>query len=191
MPAATTPTARRQLIADLVTRNDVHTQPQLMDLLRERGVEVSQGTLSRDLDELGAVKVRHGGALVYAVPGLGGDRTPRAAEGVEAIPGRLRRVVGDLLVSAEATGNLVVARTPPGGAQYLASMLDQAELTDLLGTVAGDDTLLLVARGGPESGADLAAHLLTLAERRTDREGAPVPTPTETVDEQSTNEADR
>lgn len=174
MPVATTPTARRQLIADLVTRNDVHTQPQLMDMLRAHGVEVSQGTLSRDLDELGAVKVRHGGALVYAVPGLGGDRTPRAAESTEVIPGRLRRAVGDLLVSAESTGNLVVARTPPGAAQYLASMLDQAELDALLGTVAGDDTLLLVARGGPDAGERLAAQLLTLATRRTDTEGAPV-----------------
>jgi len=127
---------------------------------------VTQATLSRDLDELGAVRIRDGaGSLVYAVPAEGGDRTPRppatAQEDGFADP-RLARLCEELLVSAVASANLVVLRTPPGAAQFLASALDHAEPRDVLGTIAGDDTVLLVCRD-PEGGSAVAARLLDLA----------------------------
>ncbi|NUU21172.1 MAG: arginine repressor, partial [Streptomycetaceae bacterium] len=125
----------------------------------------TQATLSRDLDELGAVKIRDGeGALIYAVPAEGGDRTPRVPPVNETVnEGRLARLAGELMVSADASGNLVVVRTPPGAAQFLASAMDHAESREILGTIAGDDTILLVCRD-PEGGAALVAHLIALAE---------------------------
>ena len=128
------------------------------------GLSVTQATLSRDLDELNAVKIRNtDGDLIYAVPSEGGFRTPRAPLGESAKEERMRRLSAELLISAEASANLVVLRTPPGAAQFLASAIDQAELHDILGTIAGDDTLLLISRD-PLGGQALADHLLRLAQ---------------------------
>jgi transcriptional regulator of arginine metabolism len=161
---ALTKTARRQRIVDLLTRYQVRSQSELGRLLAADGVDATQTTLSRDLDELGAVKVRAGdGSLVYAVPAEGGDPTPRAT-GPGFADARLSRVAGDVLVSAEASANLVVVRTPPGAAQFLASALDHADLPEVLGTVAGDDTVLLVCRD-PAGGPAVATQLLDLAVR--------------------------
>ncbi len=146
MTVAHTPAARRQVIADLLGRHSVRSQRELADLLREEGIDVTQATLSRDLDDLEAVKIRDAaGDLVYALPGEGGDRTPTATPDAAA-GDRLGRVVAEVLVSAEAARNLVVLRTPPGAAQYLASALDHASLAAVAGTIAGDDTVLLIAR---------------------------------------------
>jgi transcriptional regulator of arginine metabolism len=122
----------------------VRSQRELADLLAADGIAVTQTTLSRDLDDLGAVKLRVGGGLVYALPGEGGDRTPKPAPDAGAVD-RMARVVADTLVSAEAAQNLVVLRTPPGAAQYLASAVDHSVLTGVAGTIAGDDTVLLIA----------------------------------------------
>ena len=160
--SVTTPTARRQRIADLLDTRVVRSQTELSDLLAADGIAVTQATLSRDLDELGAGKVRGpGGALVYALPAQGGDGTPRPGGAVREGRGRLARLVAELLVSAEASGNLVVVRTPPGAANFLASALDRGAVPGLLGTIAGDDTVLIVAVGA--DGADrLRAQLLAL-----------------------------
>jgi transcriptional regulator of arginine metabolism len=176
-----TPTARRARIAELLSRQAVRSQSELADLLAADGVVVTQATLSRDLVELGAVKVRAAEGLVYAVPAEGGDRTPRPASGPLAQQARLARLCEDLLVTAEASGNLVVARTPPGAAQFLASAVDHAAMPEVLGSIAGDDTVLLIARTDPDAtgaaaspetagagspsaaGAALAARLLALA----------------------------
>ncbi|MDI2126688.1 arginine repressor [Yinghuangia seranimata] len=158
--------ARHRRIVDLLTRNRVRSQGQLARLLSDDGLAVTQATLSRDLDELGAVKIRDGdGALIYAVPAEGGDRTPRVPLEESVNEGRLARLATELMVSAEASGNLVVVRTPPGAAQFLASAMDHAETREILGTIAGDDTILLVCRD-PEGGAALVAHLISLAEGR-------------------------
>jgi transcriptional regulator of arginine metabolism len=160
---ASTRTARHRRIVELLERRRVRSQPELARLLAEDGLAVTQATLSRDLDELGAVKIRDGsGDLVYAVPAEGGDTTPRLAPLDGELPARLARLCGELLVSAEASANLVVLRTPPGAAQFLASALDRAALADVLGTIAGDDTVLLISRN-PDGGAPLAARLLDLA----------------------------
>jgi transcriptional regulator of arginine metabolism len=160
-----TRTARHRRIVDILNRQPVRSQSQLAKLLADDGLTVTQATLSRDLDELNAVKIRDAdGDLIYAVPSEGGFRTPRAPLGESAKEERMRRLSQELLISAEASANLVVLRTPPGAAQFLASAIDQAELQEILGTIAGDDTVLLISRD-PAGGQALASHLLRLAEK--------------------------
>ncbi len=171
-PAVTTPltkAARQSRVAELLAAAPVASQTELGRLLADSGVAVTQATVSRDLDELGAVKVRTPAGMAYALPPEGQPR-PGTSEAVDA---RLGRLLEELLVSAEATGGLVVLRTPPGGAHLLGSALDRAGLPDVAGTVAGDDTVLLVTRlpALPGAGA-LAGRLLRLAEGRT-LEGTP------------------
>jgi transcriptional regulator of arginine metabolism len=161
----TTKTARQQRIIELIGRQPVRSQTELAELLAGAGLVVGQATLSRDLVEIGAVKVRDSaGQLVYAVPGEGGDRSPRAGEAA-AFEARLSRLASELLVSADASANLVVLRTPPGAAQYFASAIDHAALDDVLGTIAGDDTVLVVSRD-PVGGFALAERFLKLSESR-------------------------
>ncbi len=147
MSIAATRTGRQQRIVAILGRTGVRSQNELLDLLADDGIEVTQATLSRDLLELGAVKVRSGRTLVYAVPGEGGDRTARPAPGGPELTARLRRVCEELLVAAEPSHNLVVLRTPPGAASYLASAIDHAALTGVLGTIAGDDTIMVITTG--------------------------------------------
>jgi arginine repressor len=248
-----TKAARQARIAAILAREQVHSQEQLAGLLSQyTGMHVTQATLSRDLDELGVVRLRAvGGALVYALPadpgghgslagtglagtGLAGtgpsgtgptgtgqtgtgqtgtgqtgtgpsgpgtgvperagpsagpsasgqaavgaaaaDRGPRAAnrEAAGPVPSpvpatgaspRLVRYLKELLTSAEASANLVVLRTPAGAAQFLASAIDHTTWPAILGTVAGDDTVLVIARD-PQGGESLAEDFRRLAERR-------------------------
>ncbi|MBV2364900.1 arginine repressor [Streptomonospora nanhaiensis] len=168
--APMTKTARHARITDVLTRNDVRSQAELARLLAEDGVQVTQATLSRDLDELGAVKLRTvDGDLIYVLPGEGGERLQRARPDTldleHAANTRLTRLAQDLLVSAEASANMVIVRTPPGAAQYLASAIDHTDFHAILGTIAGDDTILVISRD-PEGGGELASALLRLADRR-------------------------
>ncbi|MER5318296.1 arginine repressor [Streptosporangium roseum] len=162
-----TKVARQARIAELLERQPVRSQPDLARLLLESGVEVTQATLSRDLDELGALKLRaEDGSLVYALPGEGGGRIPLARLGSGESPAaRLGRLAEELLVSAEASANLVIVRTPPGAAQFLASAIDHADWKSILGTVAGDDTILVISRD-PMGGDAVAEALLRHADRR-------------------------
>jgi transcriptional regulator of arginine metabolism len=158
-----TKNARQQLIIEMLGGHEVKSQPELAELLGARGVHVTQATLSRDLVELDAVKVRaQSGALIYAVPAEGGDRTPVTHE-TGAATQRLARLCNELLVSAEASANLVVLRTPPGAAGFLASAFDKAELAEVLGTIAGDDTVLIIGRE-PRGGDALARRITALAD---------------------------
>ena len=156
---------RRQLILDILGRRSVRSQGELLEILSNDGFAVTQATLSRDLVELGAVKVREGKTLVYAVPGEGGDRTARVAPGPEEVSSRLRRQCEELLVTARVSANLVVVRTPSGAANYLASAIDHADEADIMGTIAGDDTIMIITSGEPQSQA-LASRLLALAGRQ-------------------------
>ncbi|HET6624896.1 MAG TPA: arginine repressor [Nocardioidaceae bacterium] len=155
--------ARQQRIVEILGRHQVRSQTELADLLAEAGVSVTQATLSRDLVELDAVKVRiASGALVYAVPSEGGDRTPHAGGETMASEARLARLLAELLVSADASANMALLRTPPGAAQFLASAFDRAEIGSILGTIAGDDTVLVISRE-PTGGEALAQRLLAMA----------------------------
>jgi transcriptional regulator of arginine metabolism len=190
MTRPSTKASRQAWVAATLAGRPVRSQEELARLLNERGMQVTQATLSRDLEELGAVRVRAGdGSLVYALPeepggpgsrpggvpgvagadlaiGLGGPG-PHGAPGGHGGAGgsRLGRVASELLISAEASANMVVLRTPAGAAQFLASVIDHAAWPSILGTVAGDDTVLVIARD-PAGGVSLAAELLALAERR-------------------------
>jgi transcriptional regulator of arginine metabolism len=160
---APTKTARHRQIVDILRRTAVRSQTELADLLAVDGVAVTQATLSRDLVELRAVKVRApAGGLVYAVPGEGGDTTPWGGVEQEVLDGRLARLCEELLVTAESSANLVVLRTPPGAAQFLASAVDQSVLPGVLGCIAGDDTVLVITRD-PAGGPEVAARFLALA----------------------------
>ena len=161
----TTKSSRHQLIVDLLAGHEVRSQPELLDLLAGQGMQVTQATLSRDLVELDAVRMRSSaGALVYAVPAEGGDRRPAAPGETAASGHRLGRLLAELLVSADASANLVVLRTPPGAAQFLASAVDKVEYPEVLGTIAGDDTVLLIGRD-PAGGDALARRFLALAQQ--------------------------
>ena len=162
-----TKAARQARVTELITRGAVHSQSELADQLVASGLSVTQATLSRDLAELGAFKVRGSAGLVYALPA---HPLANGSSGVGPGPLLARRLT-ELLVSAEAAGSMVVLRTPPGGAHLLASGIDGAELAEVAGTLAGDDTVLLVCR--PEAddplsattvAAGLAARLLATAQ---------------------------
>jgi transcriptional regulator of arginine metabolism len=139
----------------------IRSQTELAKLLVAEGVDVTQATLSRDLDELGAVKLRgvDSGAPVYVIPE---DGSP--VRGVQGGTARLARLLDELMVSLDASGNLMVLRTPPGAAQFLASAIDRAALEEVVGSIAGDDTVAVIARE-PLSGRDLADRFAALAQR--------------------------
>jgi transcriptional regulator of arginine metabolism len=146
---------RQQTIARLIEQHQVTNQPQLVELLEAEGISATQATVSRDLEDLGAVKVRvPGGATVYAVPEFAPERV--------APLDQLRRVMGEWVAEVTFSANLVIVRTPPGCAHVVASALDRSSLEGLLGTVAGDDTMMCVATE-ELGGAALAAMLRDLA----------------------------
>ena len=153
--AKLTKNQRQHLVGKLLSQHAVTSQEQLVSLLADEGVAATQATVSRDLDDLGAIKVRAGaGESVYAIPELPKDQ--RAPED------HLRRALGDWVVEVGASGNLVVLRTPPGTANVVGSALDRSGLPELLGTVAGDDTVIIVVAEG-HRGADVADQLRELA----------------------------
>jgi transcriptional regulator of arginine metabolism len=156
--------ARHARIVELLEARAVRSQADLVRLLADAGMHVTQTTLSRDLEELGAVKLRSadGGQPAYAVPDEG---TPRLRSAHDGPPQRLARLLSELLVSADGSANLAVLRTPPGAAQFLASALDRAGLPDVLGTIAGDDTVMVVSRDA-DGGYELARRFLELGQAR-------------------------
>jgi transcriptional regulator of arginine metabolism len=144
---------RQHRIAKLLEDQAVSSQAQLVELLASEGVVATQATVSRDLEELSAVKVRiPGGTTAYAIP-------EHAKEG-RASDDHLRRVMGEYVVDVGWSANLVVLRSPPGSAHVVGSALDRAGLPEVIGTVAGDDTILVVCAeqiGGEKVAAQLAA----------------------------------
>jgi transcriptional regulator of arginine metabolism len=164
-----TKAARQRLLADLVERYETGSQAELVALLRRQGVDATQATVSRDLDELGIAKVRGAdGSVAYALPE----------------PSRLSQILRQFVLGVDASGNLAVVRTPPGAAAAVASAIDRAGLPDVLATVQGDDTLIVVAVEGV-TGRQVADRLLRVKHRRPDagpRQVAgppPAPTPEE------------
>ncbi len=159
--APLTKAARQAAVTDIVNTESVRSQAELGGLLAARGIQVTQATLSRDLEELGATKA-HGRYVITAEPG------PFPAADA---PQRLARVAEELLLGADQAQNLVVLRTPPGGAQLLASAVDRSALRasgdtasdQVVGTVAGDDTVLVICRDDAAA-RSLARRLLRLAE---------------------------
>lgn len=145
---------RQHLVASLLADHQVTSQSHLLDLLVDAGVDVNVSTVSRDLEELGAIKVRvPGGESAYAVPELPRDQI--------APLDHLRRVLADWVVDIARSGDLVVLRTPPGSAHVVASAIDRSAMMNVIGTIAGDDTVLLVSAEG--DGPAVAASVNELA----------------------------
>ena len=168
--------ARHAKIITLLEQHEVHSQNELAELLADEGVQVNQGTLSRDLVEIGALRIRGSdGHLVYAAPSEGGDRTPHVGE-FASFEGRLARLCAEVLVSAVASANLVVLRTPPGAAQYFAGAIDRVGWESILGTIAGDDTILLITRS-PSGGSDIAEQFLIMSRTGKPANGSIAPHP--------------
>ena len=170
--APATKTARHGLIAQILAKERIRSQAELRRALADHGVSTTQATLSRDLVELRATKVRGpGGVQVYAIPEAGapgqlrpgGAAVPENGSMAEHTTPRLARWCADLLVTAEWSGSQLVLRTPAGAAQMLAGAVDDAMLPGVLGCIAGDDTVLVVARS-EDVASGLAAHLLSLAD---------------------------
>ena len=133
--------ARRQkALAEIVRAEPLASQEEVTARLAARGFQVNQATVSRDLDQLGAVKVKRGGLLSYALPDQLVDSDWAAA--------RLQRILAEWVQSVEAAGNMIVLRTPPGSAHLVGLAIDQARLSEVAGTIAGDDTLFLALRDG-------------------------------------------
>jgi len=151
---AGTKAQRQHHIAQHIAEGTVTSQGHLVELLATDGIAATQATVSRDLEELGAVKVRSvGGQSIYAIPEIPTDH---------AVPDdHLRRVLGDWVGEVNRSGDLVVLRTPPGCAHVVASALDRGTVPNLIATVAGDDTLLAIASEG--AGVELAEEISTLA----------------------------
>ena len=145
---------RQHAIERLLAERSVGDHSELVELLASDGIEASQASVSRDLDELCAVKLRAGGQTVYAIPEIATQRTVPLET--------LRRVCGDWVVEAEHSHNLVVLTTPPGSAHVVASAIDRSDSSDVIGTVAGDDTILVVA-APHTSGEAVAQHFRELA----------------------------
>jgi len=138
---------RQKLIAEFIRSDQVASQEEVTARLAEHGFAVTQATVSRDLDHLGAVKVKRGGGSCYALPDqLGGQ---------DWAAGRLSRLVVEWVQSADLAGNLVVLKTPPGSAHLVAFAIDQARLPEVAGTVAGDDTIFVAVRE-PQAAGQLA-----------------------------------
>jgi len=139
------------LILELLEQNLVSSQMQLSELLKNKGVEITQGTLSRDLDELGAKKIRpDSGRAFYAV----GNTEETLAPTTVGTREKLRKMLDELLVSSDHSGNIAVLRTPPGAAAFLASFIDRVSMDEVVGTIAGDDTVFVLARD-PLTGKEL------------------------------------
>ena len=135
-----TRTRRLRILAELIRSGAFVSQEELTDKLKELGFAVTQATVSRDLEQLGALKLKRSGVLSYALPDQLG--------GADWSAGRLERILREFVVSIEAAGQLIVVKTPPGSAHLVASAIDHAALPEIAGTVSGDDTMLVAVRDG-------------------------------------------
>ena len=151
-------TARRAKAISLIKAGLIHTQSDLVKQLKKAGFAVTQATASRDLEEIGAVRGRSSsGESIYKISDSDDESISRTMP-----------VQSDLIISVEASGNLAVVRTPPGGAQLLASSLDHSGISGIIGTIAGDDTVLVVSRKA-SGGAQLAKELLAYGQVKRSR----------------------
>jgi transcriptional regulator of arginine metabolism len=144
--------ARRSAAIAAIKTGRIHSQEDLVQALKKGGFAVTQATASRDIEEIGAVRIRNSaGEMVYSI-----------GESTDASFARSMPLPHELIISVESSGNLAVVRTPPGGAQLLASSLDHSGIKEIIGTIAGDDTVLVVSRSATGGGA-LARELLLFA----------------------------
>lgn len=151
MAGPTSRAARQGLILQLLDKNKISNQQQLASLLKKQGFDFTQATLSRDLDELGAIKVRtEDGYSYYTV-----DTNSINVDRVNGLIDKFNRLLIDLVIGVDYSGNIALLRTPAGAAQYLASYIDRLDMQEVLGCIAGDDTIFVLSRE-PATGKELA-----------------------------------
>ena len=145
---------RQRAVADLIRENALGSQEEVAARLSGLGFEVTQATVSRDLEQLGALKVRREGRITYALPDQLG------ANG--AAPSRLASVLRDWVRSIDIAATIVVLKTPPGSAHLVGVALDESALAEIVGTICGDDTIFIACRSAADAEA-LAARLRATA----------------------------
>ena len=171
----TTKVARLDAIRQALNRHRVNSQQQLSSLLAEQGIDVTQATLSRDLDDLHATKLRYAdGSMAYWIPATTDQQAMEAAaaegpevEGENKTDAYLAKILTGLITSVARARNLLVVRTPAGAAQYAASALDRQPIKGILGTIAGDDTILIIA-ADDEVASSRADWLMTIVSGQED-----------------------
>ncbi|MFT4245470.1 MAG: arginine repressor [Micrococcaceae bacterium] len=157
--------ARHDRIKELITNNAIHSQFELADLLKKDGYKVTQTTLSRDLVELGAAKIRSSdNSLIYAIPAEGLSGVHQADTSTSNRKDKMISACQEFLIGAEGSLNMCVLRTPPGAAQFLAASIDHSLIPKVIGTIAGDDTVLLVCRED-YPGQKVADYLVKLSSK--------------------------
>ena len=129
---------RQRAIVDMLREGSATTQDEVAGRLAESGFDVTQATVARDLEQIGAVKVKREGKLSYSLPEKLGDRNWPVD--------RLKRIFAEWVQAVETSGSMVVVRTPPGSAHLVALAVDQAKLPEIVGTIAGDDALFIAVR---------------------------------------------
>jgi len=160
--SATLRARRQRAIAEMIRSETIASQEEVTERLAALGFAVTQATVSRDLDQLGAVKVKRGGVLSYALPEMGSFALPDQVAESDWSAERLERILRDWVLSVEPAGMMIVLRTPPASAHLVASAIDQARPPEIAGTVAGDDTLFIAVRDGFEV-EELAARFRVMS----------------------------
>jgi len=141
--------ARQQKIKEIIAKIRITSQQQLLQELSRNSLNITQATLSRDLDEIGIVKELNDGEVRYQLPDTTTDP-------------EIKNIAAGLITGIDHSANIVVVRTPPGGAQFFASSVDKSQIDEIIGTIAGDDTVLIVTKS-PNGSAAVADQLLKLA----------------------------
>jgi transcriptional regulator of arginine metabolism len=141
--------ARQQKIKEIIAKIRITSQQQLLQELSRNSLNITQATLSRDLDEIGIVKELNDGEVCYQLPDTTTDP-------------EIKNIAAGLITGIDHSANIVVVRTPPGGAQFFASSVDKSQIDEIIGTIAGDDTVLIVTKS-PNGSAAVADQLLKLA----------------------------
>lgn len=144
MKYAESRTARQHLIQEIIANKNIASQAELLVELKKKGFEVTQTTLSRDLDELGAKKIENKkGETKYLIP----ETDPDRISDTSAARNRFEKLASDLVIGVDHSSNLAVIHTPAGAAQFVASIVDHAALENVIGTIAGDNTVLVITKG--------------------------------------------
>ncbi|MFM9095401.1 MAG: arginine repressor [Actinomycetes bacterium] len=137
-------TARQHVIEELIVNKEISSQNELLNMLKSKGFDITQTTLSRDLDEINAVKnVKIDGKNVYTIKKNSADKLQSSKD----VRNKLEKSLSEFVISVDSSANLAIIHTPAGAAQYVASLIDQAAMEKVLATIAGDNTVLVVAKG--------------------------------------------
>ncbi|MFM1826186.1 MAG: hypothetical protein RLZZ37_821 [Actinomycetota bacterium] len=137
-------TARQHVVEEMIVNKSISSQNEILKILKSKGFEVTQATLSRDLDEIGAIKSNNNeGKNVYVIKKNSVDKLSSSKD----IRNKLEKSLSEFVISVDSSANLAIIHTPAGAAQYVASLIDQSNIDKVIATIAGDNTVLVVTKG--------------------------------------------